>query len=331
MGKHTIAAAVTNRVLQVIDDGCVVAGNVAADYLHMTLDGEWDGLTVYVTFKGCAGSPTTVDYSDSIEIPWEQTAAPCRLYIGVQGYDAGGNLVVNTQRMQRPISVKPSGEAGGAAPEQPSASTLQRVEACLETMEGIADTAQGAIDGANEAARRCNEAAAPTVRVGSVTTAESGQAASVTNSGTEKDAVLDFVFPASAEGSKGEKGDPGEPGADGASVTVQSVSESAEDGGSNVVTFSDGTSLTVRNGSKGSKGDDGSPGEAGADGYSPTVTVSQSNATATITVTDKDGTKTTELAVLPQATADDAGKLLRVQADGTWAAEAVPSATGVSF
>ena len=41
-------------------------------------------------------------------------------------------------------------------------------------------------------------------------------------------------------------------GKDGTSVTVKSVSESTEDGGSNVVTFSDGTTLTVKNGSSGS-------------------------------------------------------------------------------
>lgn len=49
----------------------------------------------------------------------------------------------------------------------------------------------------------------------------------------------------------------GQPGKDGTSVTVKSVSESAADGGSNVVTFSDGKTLTVKNGSKGDKGDAG--------------------------------------------------------------------------
>lgn len=70
----------------------------------------------------------------------------------------------------------------------------------------------------------------------------------------------------------------GEPGADGTSVTVKSVSESTADGGSNVVTFSDGKTLTVKNGSKGSKGDKGDKGDTGAtgatgkngaDGYTP--------------------------------------------------------------
>ncbi len=48
---------------------------------------------------------------------------------------------------------------------------------------------------------------------------------------------------------------------DGESVTVSNVSESTEDGGSNIVTFSDGKTLIVKNGSKGGKGDKGDPGD----------------------------------------------------------------------
>ena len=46
-------------------------------------------------------------------------------------------------------------------------------------------------------------------------------------------------------------------GEDGTSVTVKSVSESTADGGDNVVTFSDGKTVTIKNGNK------------GADGYTP--------------------------------------------------------------
>lgn len=59
------------------------------------------------------------------------------------------------------------------------------------------------------------------------------------------------------------RGTAGAAGAAGASVTVESVSESTADGGSNVVTFSDGTTLTVKNGNT------GVPGERGSDGRDP--------------------------------------------------------------
>ena len=49
----------------------------------------------------------------------------------------------------------------------------------------------------------------------------------------------------------------GSNGKDGTSVTVANVSESTADGGNNVVTFSDGKTITVKNGSKGDKGDKG--------------------------------------------------------------------------
>ena len=68
---------------------------------------------------------------------------------------------------------------------------------------------------------------------------------------------------------KGEKGDTGATGADGTSVTVTSVSESTKDGGSNVVRFSDGKTVTIKNGSKGSQGATGATGATGADGYTP--------------------------------------------------------------
>ena len=111
--------------------------------------------------------------------------------------------------------------------------------------------------------------------------------------------TYDFVAPA---GPSGKDGSNGEPGKDGTSVTVASVTESAEDGGSNVVKFSDGKTVTIKNGSKGSDGaagkdgQDGSPGadgKDGEDGTSVTVTnVSESNVDGgTNVVTFSDGKK----------------------------------------
>lgn len=68
-----------------------------------------------------------------------------------------------------------------------------------------------------------------------------------------------------SQGEQGENGEKGDTGDKGDSVTVTSVSESSEDGGENVVTFSDGKTVTIKNGSKGSTGDKG---ENGEDGYS---------------------------------------------------------------
>lgn len=91
---------------------------------------------------------------------------------------------------------------------------------------------------------------------------------------------------------KGEKGDTGSAGKDGTSVTVSNVTTSTADGGSNVVTFSDGKTLTVKNGSKGSTGAAGTSvtvsniSESTADGGNNVVTFSDGK-----TVTIKNGSK----------------------------------------
>ena len=65
---------------------------------------------------------------------------------------------------------------------------------------------------------------------------------------------------AGADGRDGAPGAPGTPGKDGTSITISGISESAVDGGTNTVTFSDGSALKVKNGSKGSAGADGTDG-----------------------------------------------------------------------
>lgn len=62
------------------------------------------------------------------------------------------------------------------------------------------------------------------------------------------------------QGVKGDKGDKGDKGADGTSITITKISESSLDGGTNIVTFSDGSKLNIKNGSAGSAGEGGGGG-----------------------------------------------------------------------
>lgn len=109
----------------------------------------------------------------------------------------------------------------------------------------------------------------------------------------------EFKGDTGAQGEKGDKGDKGDTGAtgatgaDGTSVTVTSVSESTEDGGSNIVRFSDGKAIVIRNGSKGSQGAKGDTGATGADGYTPV------KGTDYWTATDKSEMVDDVLAALP--------------------------------
>lgn len=103
-------------------------------------------------------------------------------------------------------------------------------------------------------------------------------------------------------GKDGNDGTPGAAGKDGTSVTVASVSESTEDGGTNTVTFSDGKKLNIKNGKAGSDGQpgkdgapgvDGQPGQDGEDGVgiasieqTTTSTVDGGNNVFTVTLTN---------------------------------------------
>jgi len=103
--------------------------------------------------------------------------------------------------------------------------------------------------------------------------------------------------PAGPQGDKGDTGPAGadgvagSPGKDGTSITITSISESTVDGGSNVVTFSDGKTVTIKNGSKGSTGASGSNGSNGKDGVSATHSWSGT----TLTVTSASGASSANL------------------------------------
>ena len=89
--------------------------------------------------------------------------------------------------------------------------------------------------------------------------------------------IVDMSGVTGLKGEKGDKGDQGEQGKQGekgdpgTSISISKISESDADGGSNVVTFSNGNTLTIKNGSKGSDGANGINGKDGANGKTPYI------------------------------------------------------------
>ena len=136
-----------------------------------------------------------------------------------------------------------------------------------------------------------------TVNVGTTTTLEPEQDATVTNTGTEYNAVLNFGIPRGEQGIQGEQGVQGETGAAGADgVGISSISKTSTSGlvDTYTITMTDGntSNFDVTNGKDGIDGQDGTDGTDGQDGFSPSATVSKTGSVTTLTVTDKNGTTT---------------------------------------
>lgn len=121
-----------------------------------------------------------------------------------------------------------------------------------------------------------------TIAIGTTTTGNPGTNASVVNTGTETDAVLNFVIPRGEQGEQGIQGEQGEPGNDGAAATIQvgSVITVAADYPA-TVTNSGTTSAAVLDfqiprgiqGEQGIPGQDGQDGQDGAPGQAATIAV----------------------------------------------------------
>lgn len=137
------------------------------------------------------------------------------------------------------------------------------------------------------------------VNVGNTSTCDCNTPASVTNSGTTTDPVLNFTIPQGPPGEKGDKGDTGEQGpkgdkgdtgdkGDAATISVGTVTTGAA--GSNATVTNVGTStaakfnFTIPQGEKGDKGDQGDAG-TNATITSASATVDTNVGTPSVTVT----------------------------------------------
>ena len=205
-----------------------------------------------------------------------------------------------------------------------------------------------------------------TIEVGTVTTGEPGTDASVTNSGTKKEAVLDFVIPRGATGMTGDDGTDGTTFTP--AVSADGVISWTNDGGKDnpapvsikgpqgiqgvpgdnyVLTDADKADIAadvIENGVEAELGNESLPTTTSVTAFSTDAQLPTAKAvydaiphpeTKTDTQTqpvgmDADGKLWTQPGGLPTVTAADNGKFLRV-VNGAWAAAEIASAGGVSF
>ena len=151
--------------------------------------------------------------------------------------------------------------------------------------------------------------AAATIAVGTTTTLDAGNPATVSNSGTSSAAVFDFGIP------KGPKGDPGTAGA-GATVAAGTTTTLAA--GSSATVTNSGTSTAAVFDFGIPKGDKGDPGSAGTPGAAATIAVGTTTtlpagSSATVTNTGSSSAATFNFGIPKGADGSGAGTVTEVK------------------
>lgn len=169
----------------------IPAGATAQVFVHKP-----SGLAVY-NAATISGNDVTVDVTTQMmaEVGFNK--------LQIQVMSGDDNLVTFVQ----PVNVRQN-YTDGESEESKNESSF------FEELQEAAQAANTAAEAANSAAEEIEAKAeagdfSSTVTVGSTTTGEPGSQASVTNSGTAQNPVLDFVIPTGAQGPQGPKGDPG--------------------------------------------------------------------------------------------------------------------------
>ena len=239
------------------------------------LSPDFDGLTVTAVFTNGAVTKDDLNPGDECFIPPEvlETAGKT-VKAGIYAV-SGSELVIPT--VYAPIGVVlPGADPSGDTSTSATLPVWAQIEAMIGSLDDLTTEAKNNLVAAiNEAAQSGGGSASIAMRV------DGGYIQYSTDNG---ETWVNLIAKADL------KGDKGADGKDGASITISNIIESTADGGTNTVTFSDGSALNVKNGSKGSAGADGrdgapgAPGAPGKDGHSPVVTATKSGKTTTISV-----------------------------------------------
>ena len=239
------------------------------------LSPDFDGLTVTAVFTNGAVTKDVLNPGDECFIPPEvlETAGKT-VKVGIYAV-RGSELVIPT--VYAPIGVVlPGADPSGDTSTSATLPVWAQIESMIGSLDDLTTEAKNNLVAAiNEAAQTGGGGASIAMRV------DGGY---IQYSTDEGETWVNLIAKADL------KGDKGADGKDGTSITISNISESTADGGTNTVTFSDGSALNVKNGSKGSAGADGrdgapgAPGTPGKDGHSPVVTATKSGKTTTISV-----------------------------------------------
>lgn len=191
---------------------------------------DWNGTVKTAHFKNPKTGEITTQLleNDSCMVPPEALTDRGNVYFSVTGEKEGYRITTGV------VSIFNAETIYGGEPSDPTPSQYDQIIAAVaesvsaaENAESIAENIQqqaesgafkgdrGDIGPQGPQGEPGKDGAAATVAVGTVTTGEPDTPASVTNSGTQNAAVLDFVIPQGVKGDKGDKGDTGAQGIQG--------------------------------------------------------------------------------------------------------------------
>lgn len=279
---------VQKQRIELLERDAIAADQIAFVPLHFVFDGAWEGLHKVVQITQCCETYNLILGTDgkSCLLPSECKAGTMKL--SVFGYAPSDTKALRATTIPVSLHIKPSGFVSDSVTPIPPTPDLYAQ--LLQELEKKAAGLQNGKDGKDG-----KDGISPAI---TVTETETGATISVTDATGTTTAELH-------NGEKGDKGDTGSRGAAGKSAYEIALQNGFTGTEADWLTSLKGQK--GERGEKGEKGDAGTPGKDGvngkdgtngvdgkdgADGYSPTATVTETDAGAVISITDKNGTTT---------------------------------------
>lgn len=288
---------VQKQRIELLERDAIAADQIAFVPLHFVFDGAWEGLHKVVQITQCCETYNLILGTDgkSCLLPSECKAGTIKL--SVFGYAPSDTKALRATTIPVSLHIKPSGfVSDSVTPIPPTPDLYAQLLQELEKKAAGLQNGKDGKDGISPAVTVTETETGATISVTDATgttTAElhNGEKGDTGSRGAAGKSAYEVALQNGFTGTeadwltslKGQKGDAGEPGATGAKGDPGEKGDRGEPGTSGE---------KGERGEKGEKGDAGTPGKDGADGYSPTATVTETDAGAVISITDKNGTTT---------------------------------------
>ena len=293
---------IQNQKIECLERETIASDQIAFVTLHFLFGGAWKELHKVVQFTQCCETFHLVLGTDgtSCLLPSELHAGPVKM--SVFGYAPNNTEALRATTVPVTLQIKPSGFlSDGSTPVPPTPDLYAQL---LQKLDEKAASLENGKDGAS--------AYELAVQSGFIGTEEQW----LTSLQGEKGDTGEQGPP----GEKGEKGDTGAQGLPGEKGEKGDTGEQGPPGEKGEKGDTGAQGLPGEKGEKGDTGEQGPPGEkgekgdAGADGFSPTVTVEQTETGAKITATDKNGTTSAEIKNGKDGTGSGSTDLTEVEA-----------------